>query len=80
MKTSVFPEKHAGALLGPVLPFAPTKCNLSAACNDCQVDHRLACESCPPALFFTLDVNGKKSLDPSEMNYTLVIAAAIGQY
>lgn len=80
MKTSVSPEKDAGVLLGPILPFASTKCNLSPARDDRRDNHRLACESCPLAGFFTLDVNGKKSLDPFEMNYTPVIAAAIGQY
>lgn len=31
-------------------------------------------------LYLALDINGKKSLDPFEMNYTPVIAAALGQH
>jgi len=80
MKTSVFPEKQAGVPLGSILPFAFAKHNFSPACDGCRADHCPARESCPLALFFSLDVNGKKSLDPFEMNYTPVIAAATGQY
>lgn len=66
--------------MGPILPFSSVKYNLFPACNDCRAHHCLPLESCPHARSFALDVNGKKSLDPFEMNYTLVIAAAIGQY
>lgn len=52
----------------------------SPACSGDRSDPCLALKSCPLALFFTLDIKGRKSLDLFEMNYTPVIAAAIGQY